>query len=176
MQLHFFQWSRDEATILRILNVCPVMTLKYFIKYLRAWVFLKVYLNGHFCNKILRHNQCWSYIIRTTCRFSFTTSGEANPSQQHYKVLSIVLVKHRWWHRSESISCQIQPGAGHLFFVFFNCTEIAFALLTQLPGVRIPALPRYFFRDFSSHYCLVCGQHWEIDPIQCFSKGFWKRS
>ena len=36
--------------------------------------------------------------------------------------------------------------------------------------------PSNFFRDFSSHYCLVRGQYWEIVPIKCISKVFCKCS
>ena len=56
------------------------------------------------------------------------------------------------------------------FFWVQHCTEVAFALLTQQHQARIPALRRHFFRDFSSPYCLVGVQYWEIEPIQRLSK------
>ena len=43
------------------------------------------------------------------------------------------------------------PKLANVFGVGLHGTDVALALLTQRPSVRIPALPRFFL------CCLVCG-------------------
>ena len=62
---------------------------------------------------------------------------------------------------------------GIYFDLGLHSTEVAFALLTQLPRVQKTAgiflSPRYF-----SHYCLVCGQYWRDRTHLELSNGFSK--
>ena len=49
-----------------------------------------------------------------------------------------------------------------------HSTEVAFALLTQLAVVRIPALLRFFLLN-----CFVRGQHWEsLNPSSAIATDF----